>query len=277
MADVADGRLWTDAGAGASLHCAGERNRPRLWPETLHDGDAKALWRARSPSREPRVCCGRTVGRRLCDPRLGLAASAPQGVFLGFPPCRPLVRRDDGAPRRQARHGSEAGLTLFFHPRPALAGRGWGEGHFLSANSLEVLRAVPPHPDRKGRSDLSPQAGRGEEESTHARFASNAIRSASPASTVPISQRCSNSQVGRVPRNSAIEPAARAIMALTLTLSAIWIDPSASDCVSTLPCAGSMNCGNSARYSIAIFGLSRLVAKPIANSLRGPSTLSFLT
>src|SRR5713226_6845217 len=120
MADVADGRLWTDAGTGPSLHCAGERSGPRLRPETLHDGDAKALWRARSPPGGSRVCCGRTVGRRLCDPRLGLAASTPQGVFLGFPPCRPLVRRDDGAPRRQARHGSEAGLS-FLLPRPALA------------------------------------------------------------------------------------------------------------------------------------------------------------
>src|SRR6059058_39663 len=120
MADVADGRLRSDAGAGASLHCAGERSGPRLWPETLHEGNAQALWRARPPPGGSRVCCGRTVGRRLCDPRLGLAASASQGVFLGFPPCRPLVRRDDGATRRQARHGSEAGLNLFSPPSPAL-------------------------------------------------------------------------------------------------------------------------------------------------------------
>jgi len=44
---------------------------------------------------------------------------------------------------------------------------------------------------------------------------------ARPASTVPISQRCTSSQVGLVPRNSAIEPAASAIMALTLTLIAM--------------------------------------------------------
>src|ERR1700726_314182 len=79
----------------------------------------------------------------------------------------------------------------------------------------------------------SPASGRGED--PHARRVSSAIRSASPASTVPISQRCTSSQVGRVPRNSAIEPAASAIPALTLTLITIWIDPSASDCVSTLP------------------------------------------
>ena len=41
--------------------------------------------------------------------------------------------------------------------------------------------------------------------------------------------------------------------------------------------AGSMNCGSSARYSIAIFGFNRLVTKPIANNLRGPSTFSVLT
>jgi len=110
-----------------------------------------------------------------------------------------------------------------------------------------------------------------------ARFVSSAIRTASPASTVPISQRCTNNQVGRVPRNSAIDPAASAMAALTLTLIAIWVKPSASDWVSTLAAAGSMNCGNSARYSIAIFGLSKLVTNPIANNLRGPSTLSFFT
>src|SRR5258708_19715939 len=127
MADVADGRLRSDAGTGPSLHRAGERSGPRLWPETLHDGDAKALWRARSPPGRSRVCCGRSFRRRLCDPRLGVAASTPQGVFLGFPPCRPLVRRDDGAPGRQARDGSEAGLISpvsrsFLLPRSALAG-----------------------------------------------------------------------------------------------------------------------------------------------------------
>ena len=69
-----------------------------------------------------------------------------------------------------------------------------------------------------------------------------------------------------------IEPAVSAMIALTLTLMTIWIRPSTIDCVSTLPCAGSMNCGSSARYSIAIFGFSKLVTNPIANSLRGLST-----
>jgi hypothetical protein len=55
----------------------------------------------------------------------------------------------------------------------------------------------------------------------YARLVSSAILTASPASTVPISQRCTNSHVGRVPRNSAIDPAASAMAALTLTLIAI--------------------------------------------------------
>ena len=52
---------------------------------------------------------------------------------------------------------------------------------------------------------------------------------------MPISQRCTSSQTGRAPRKSAIEPAASAIIAFTLTLIAIWIEPSAIDCVRTLP------------------------------------------
>src|SRR5260221_6697372 len=111
----------------------------------------------------------------------------------------------------------------------------------------------------------------------HAFLVSSAIRTARPASTVPISQRCTNSQVGLVPRNTAIDPAASAIVALTLTLMAIWIAPSASDCVNTLPTAGSMNYGSGARYNIASLGVRRLVTNPIANSLRGPSTCNFLT
>ncbi len=80
-----------------------------------------------------------------------------------------------------------------------------------------------------------------------------------------------------MPRNIAIDPAVSAITALTLTLMTVWMVPSTSDWVSTLPTAGSMNCGSSARYSIAILGFSRLVTKPIANNLRGPSTGSFFT
>src|ERR1700674_3444062 len=204
MADVADGRFWADAGAGASFHCAGERNGPRLWPEALYGGDAPALWRAGSPPRDPRIRRRRAIGRRLCDPRLGLAARAPQGIVLGFPPCRPLVRRADGAPRRQARHGSEAGLRSCSEP--------------LSSH----CRHRPVKPGDDGQ--LLCAALR-----THALFVSNAILTASPASTVPISQRCTNSQVGRVPRNSAIDPAASAMAALTLTLIAVWINPSVSD------------------------------------------------
>ncbi len=50
------------------------------------------------------------------------------------------------------------------------------------------------------------------------RRASVAILSASPTSTVPISQRCTSSQSGRPARKAAIEPAVTAMSALTVTL-----------------------------------------------------------
>src|SRR6266436_5241404 len=158
MADVADGRFRPDARAGASLHCAGDRAGPRLRPETLHDGDAQALWRARPPSGRARVRGGTAVGRRLRDSRLGLASSAPQGRAVGFPECQTLVRHADGAPGRETRHGDEAGLS------------------FALAAPTAVLQTAMPGDD----SDCWVRAV------PYARFASNAIRTASPASTVPI-------------------------------------------------------------------------------------------
>jgi hypothetical protein len=98
------------------------------------------------------------------------------------------------------------------------------------------------------------------------------MRSAKPASTVPVIQRWALSHAGRAARNPVIEPAVNAISTWTLALMTICIVPNTSDCSSTLPRAGSMNCGNSASYSIAIFGFRRLVTKPIINSLRGLST-----
>ncbi|KVT86124.1 hypothetical protein WK58_27515 [Burkholderia ubonensis] len=59
-----------------------------------------------------------------------------------------------------------------------------------------------------------------------------------------------------------------AISALTLTLTAICTQPSASDCASTLPCPGEMNCGSNDRYITAIFGFARFVTKPIVKSFR---------
>src|ERR1700722_12853493 len=117
MADVADGRLWTDAGAGAPLYRAGERTGPRLWPEALYDRDAPALWRAGPALGYPRIRRRRAVGGRLRDPRLGLASRTSQGVVFGFPSGRPLVRCDDGAAGRQTRHGSETGLVRFIFAR----------------------------------------------------------------------------------------------------------------------------------------------------------------
>src|SRR5437868_8650493 len=43
-------------------------------------------------------------------------------------------------------------------PSPRLRGEGWGEGD----SPQTVLVESPPHPDRRERSDLSPQAGRGD-------------------------------------------------------------------------------------------------------------------
>ncbi|MNT41905.1 hypothetical protein D3C72_1782890 [compost metagenome] len=68
-------------------------------------------------------------------------------------------------------------------------------------------------------------------------------------------------------------PAIIAITAFTLTLTSSWVEPSTSDCISTLPSlSGCRNCGSSDRYITATLGFSTLVRKPIANSLRGPST-----
>src|ERR1700729_1454156 len=101
---------------------------------------------------------------------------------------------------------------------------------------------------------------------------STAIRTARPARTVPISQRWISAHDGFAFRNAAIEPAIMAIAALTVTLMTICVDPSASDCKSTLPALRSMNCGSNDKYSIAIFGLRRLVRRPIANNRLGLST-----
>jgi len=88
---------------------------------------------------------------------------------------------------------------------------------------------------------------------------------------VPISHRCAASHSGRRARKAAIEPAMMATVALMLMLIAICVVPSMNDCISTPPCSGRMNCGSSDRYITAILGFSRLVRKPIANSLPGPS------
>src|ERR1700722_10160359 len=84
---------------------------------------------------------------------------------------------------------------------------------------------------------------------------STAIRTARPARTVPISQRWISAHEGCAFKNPAIDPAIMAMAALTVTLTTICVDPSASDCRSTLPACKSMNWGSDDKYSIAIFGL----------------------
>ncbi|KAG1529755.1 hypothetical protein G6F50_017780 [Rhizopus delemar] len=60
-----------------------------------------------------------------------------------------------------------------------------------------------------------------------------------------------------------------AMTALPDRLTATCVMPSASDCVSTLPWSGWMNCGSSDTYITAILGFSRLVTRPMVNSVRG--------
>src|SRR6516164_9780793 len=111
MADVADGRFRPVSWTGAPLHRTGERAGPRLWAQALHGRDEAPLWGARPAACHLRVRGGRVVGSRFCDPRLGMAPSPPQGGAVRFSQRRALVRSDDGATWRQARDGSEAGLS----------------------------------------------------------------------------------------------------------------------------------------------------------------------
>src|SRR5258708_11409022 len=61
------------------------------------------------------------------------------------------------------------------------------------------------------------------------RRASVAMRTARPASTVPISQRCTATQAGRELRNAAMLPAMNTMRELTLMLTPIWVMPRMSD------------------------------------------------
>src|SRR5829696_3472046 len=126
MADVADGRFWADAGSGAPLYRAGERNRPRLRPEALHGRNPPALWRAGPSAGGPRIRRRRPLGCRLRHPRLGLAPPPPQGRAEGFSERRALVQRPDGPPGDEAPHGSEAGLRALPSSPALCAIAHWG-------------------------------------------------------------------------------------------------------------------------------------------------------
>ena len=83
-----------------------------------------ALDRRLAPTNSPPARCRSPTSH----PRLGVAAPPPQGGAVRFSPCRTLVQRADGVPRRPARHGGEVGSSFlslsrsFVLPRPALAG-----------------------------------------------------------------------------------------------------------------------------------------------------------
>ena len=74
-----------------------------------------------------------------------------------------------------------------------------------------------------------------------------AILIAIPVNTPPINQRWMVPNDGRRTRNSAMVPAEIATSALIDTLITIYVMPNISDCVSTLPCMGLINCGRRER------------------------------
>src|SRR6202043_2556528 len=137
MADVADGRLRSDAGAGAPFHCAGKRAGARLRPETFHGRDAAALWGGGSAPGQGGVRRRCPVGRGFCHSRLGLAPPPPQGRAFGLPPRQTLVRDPDGATRGEAGDGSEAGLSWFFGP---------GGAHSRRPSLHTIPVVAPPSP-----------------------------------------------------------------------------------------------------------------------------------
>src|SRR5262249_38948222 len=91
---------------------------PRLRPCALLEGNPSPLRRAEFKAARSRVRRRRALGRRLCDPRLGLAPPPPQGVVRRLPQCRPLVRYADGPPCGEARVRGEAALVLYADTPP---------------------------------------------------------------------------------------------------------------------------------------------------------------
>ena len=112
MVDVANGRFWPEAAPGQVHHfIALENEQDRAYGLKRFMAETRRLYGVLDRRvGDPRIRRGHAFGCRLCHPRLGLATPAAQGGARRFPPCPPLVRRVDGAPRRQARHGSEARL-----------------------------------------------------------------------------------------------------------------------------------------------------------------------
>ena len=74
-----------------------------------------------------------------------------------------------------------------------------------------------------------------------------AIRSANPASIVPISQRCTSNHFGRVARNDEMPPAVDGDHRIHADADRDLERAQHHQLQETLPCAGSMNCGSGAR------------------------------
>jgi len=73
------------------------------------------------------------------------------------------------------------------------------------------------------------------------------MRTASATSTPPITQRCAAIHAGFRANQRAMAAAVVIIQTSNRMLMTICTPPSVTDCSSTDPRAGSMNCGNSAR------------------------------
>src|SRR6516164_4352533 len=111
MADVADGRLWSDARPGAPFPTSRQRAGQAIRTRALLEGDTAALWGARQTARGGRVRRWRHFNRRFCDPRLGVAARASPSGSRRFPQRQAVVRDVDGTPRRAARFRRRVELT----------------------------------------------------------------------------------------------------------------------------------------------------------------------
>jgi hypothetical protein len=88
-------------------------------------------------------------------------------------------------------------------------------------------------------------------------------------SSVSTKYFCTVSQPGLRLSTCARRPAAGTRAPGTVIATLICTAPRATLCTATELLAGSTNCGSSDSYSTAIFGLSRLVSRPVVNSRHG--------
>jgi len=166
---------------------------------------------------------GNSEHRPLCDPAISCWTHCCRRPFLPLTidigsssKCGNMIALDSAYGRR-----SWLGMSTMSARRMLLraiggASRRIEPGEYRVARAMTVNCSAPALPSRPLRLERHLHREAGE-------------------APCPSASAAPNNHVGRVPRNKAIDPAVSAISALTLTLIAIWINPSASDCVSTLP------------------------------------------